>query len=54
MKDFQKKMDFTPAKQAEHPMRHRFTTKRRELNNKKNIAKKAVQKKPIGKRCQLT
>ena len=46
-------MGFTLEKQAEHPMRHEVTRKRRELNDKKDIAKKAVQKKPIEKRCQL-
>ena len=35
-------MGFTLEKQAEHPMGHEVTRKRRELNDKKDIAKKAV------------
>ena len=39
MKDFLKKMDFTPQQQTEHPMRHGVTRKRRELKDKKDITK---------------
>ena len=39
MKDFFKKIGFTPQQQAEHPMRHGVTRKRRELKDKKDITK---------------
>ena len=43
MKDFKKKMGFILLQQqAEHPIRHGVTRKRRELKDKKDIYNKAV------------